>query len=123
MPGSTTETIPFGSTNTPSAGTDKVLPKIDSSKAYSGEYMLVDTDDSIIKLFISNTFKTKSGLRNYVKLTHTVPATESTDEVISTVTVSIDGRTDETSTLDDMVQGLAAWLSTANVEKLRGGQS
>lgn len=123
MPGSTSETINVGATITPSAGTAKALPKVDSSKAYSGEYFLNDADGKQYNLFISNTFKAGSSLRNYVRFKHVTPATDTTDEIVSTVTVSIDGLSSQNSDLDAMIQGLCGWLSTANVTKLRGGQS
>ena len=123
MPGSTSETINVGATITPSAGTAKVLPKIDSSKPYSGEYLLNDADNKQYDLFISNTFKAGSNLRNYVRLKHVTPATPTTSEIVSTVTVSIDGLASQNADLDSMIQGICGWLASATVAKLRGGQS
>lgn len=122
MPGTTSETLKLGATIVATEGTEKVLVKIDGSKPFTSDYLLNEAS-GVYRLFVSNTFKSKDGLRNYISLKYTQPATLTTDEVVTTVTVSIDGPMAETTALGSQIMALAAWLSTANVEKLRGGQS
>lgn len=122
MPGTTSETLKLGATIVASEGTDKVLVKIDGSKPFTSDYLLSEVA-GVYRLFVSNTFKSKDGLRNYISLKYTQPATLTTDEIVTTVTISIDGSMTQTTALENQIKALAAWLSTANIAKLRGGQS
>lgn len=123
MPGTTNETITLDATITATEGTDLVLPLIDRSKPYTSEYFKTQADNSNYRLKVSNTFKSSNGLRNYVNLTHVIPADGDTPEKVAKVTISIDGPMDINDNIEAMVNGLAAWLSDANLEKLRDGQS
>lgn len=122
MPGTTSETLKLGATIVASEGTEKVLVKIDGSKPFTSDYLLNEAG-GVYRLFVSNTFKSEDGLRNYISLKYTRPATLTTDEIVTTVTVSIDGPMAETTALGNQIMAIAAWLSTANITKLRGGQS
>lgn len=137
MPGTTSETIAIGpATYTISGGVEKTLVKIDSSKAFAGEYYFNESDGSqAYRLQISNTFKTvtpssgptsgqaSESLRNYINFTRTTPATATTAAKVEVVSVAISGPTTSNAGLKAMLMGLAGFLNAANIDKLRQGQS
>ena len=124
MPGSTSETIAIGPTNSTTGGVNKTLAKIDGSKPYASEYFFSESDGSQnYRLSVSNTFKSGDNLRNYVNFTRVTPATLTTVAKTEAVSVSINGPITSNQGLREMLLGICAWLTTANIDKLRGGQS
>lgn len=125
MPGTTSETINIGPTTyTISGGVAKTLVKVDASKAYAGEYLCVESDGKSYRLNISNTFKnSNSDLRNYINLTVTTPATETTPVITEVTSVAISGPLTSNEKLREQLMGLAGLLTSANIDKLRQGQS